>query len=389
MRRTITTVCLALASVTLLMFALTSCSAIGYKTRELEPTELDSRVVGTVGEYDICYDEFSFLVYEYRRTLEDKYGEGIWNNPETAEMYRTELEELVYEGIKANYVILTLCDEYGYEDALNKRDIKKSVDSYIYTMVCAAYNEKYSSAEKETSDGETEEVTDSEEETSLSSKQMKEAYEYYEKTLRDEGLTDRVMRTFIAVQYAESKLYDIFCEKDLIPYGDDDIWEIMISDDFACADHIFIKCESEKDFEEKYSKAVEVRDALRNGDAKLEDYIKDGTDRDFSRPSTAHYYFIKGEMEEAYENAAFALEIGGVSDVVKTDDGYYVIQRYEKDITFMNTHISQYSTQISYAKMLEIVNARRAELSFEFNELGKTLDLVTLMPDSTLSTAKK
>lgn len=388
MRRTIRTVCVALAALTLLTFVLSSCSVIGYKTRKLEPTELDGKVIGTVGAYDICYDEFSFLVYEYRRSLEDKYGEGIWNDPETAEQYRDELETLVYEGIKANYVILTLCDEYGYEDALNKRDIKKSVDDYIYTMVCAAYNEKYSSTEKETSENGTEKVTDSEEETSLTSKQLKEAYEYYEKTLRAEGLTDRVMRTFIGVEYAESKLYDIFCEKAMIPYGDDDIWDIMTSDDFACADHIFLKCESEQEFEEKYAKAIEVRDALRNGDAELEDYIKDGTDRDFSRPSTSHYYFVRGEMEEAYENAAFALEVGGVSDVIKTDDGYYVIKRYEKDITFMNTHISQYSTQISYAKMLEIVNARRAELSFELNEFGRTLDLVKLMPDTTLSTAK-
>ncbi len=394
MKKIIRLMCIAVVAVMLLPFVLTSCEVIGYKTDALRPTELDNKVIGKIGDYDIYYDEYSFLALEYRRSLEYKYGEGIWDDPETAEKYREELETLVYEGIKANYVILTLCDEYGYKNALNKRDIKKSVDSYIYTMVCAAYNEKYSksdSANGGSAGSETGATTEAETkaDTSLTSKQMKEAYAYYEKTLREEGLTDRVMRTFIGVEYAESKLYDIFCEKDLIPYSDDDIWEIMTSDEFICTDHIFLKCENDEDFEKKYAKAVEVRDALRQGDAELEDYIRNGTDQDFSRPSTAGYYFVKGSMDEAYEDAAFGLEVGGISDVVKTDKGYYVIKRFEKDRTFMNTHISQYSSQISYAKMLEIVNPRRAELSLELNDFGKTLDLVTLMPDSTLSTDGK
>lgn len=390
MRKIIRLICIAMAAVMVLPFALSSCSVIGYKTDELKPTELDNKLVGKIGDYDIYYDEYSFLALEYRKSLEYKYGEGIWDDPETAEKYREELEALVFEGIKANYVILTLCDEYGYKNALKKRDIKKSVDSYIYTLVCAAYDEKYNSGST-SSNGETGTTTEAatDEDTTLTSAQMKEAYAYYEKTLREEGLTDRVMRIFIGVEYAESKLYDIFCEKELIPYSDDDIWEIMTSDDFICTDHIFLKCENDEDFEKKYAKAVEVRDALRQGDVELEDYIRNGTDQDLSRPSTAGYYFVKGSMDEAYEDAAFELEVGGISDVVKTDDGYYVIKRFEKDRTFMNTHISQYSNQISYAKMLEIVNARRAELSLELNDFGKTLDLVTLAPDSTLSTAGK
>lgn len=391
MRKIIKFVCVVIAAVMVLPFALSSCSVIGYKTDELKPTELDNKLVGKIGDYDIYYDEYSFLALEYRKSLEYKYGEGIWDDPETAEKYRDELEALVFEGIKANYVILTLCDEYGYKNALDKRDIKKSVDSYIYTMVCAAYAEKYGKSDSTSSDGSTETVTEAttEADTSLTSSQMKEAYEYYEKTLREEGLTDRVMRTFIGVEYAESKLYDIFCEKELIPYSDDDIWEIMISDEFICTDHIFLKCENENDFEKKYAKAIEVRDALRSGEAELADYIRNGTDQDLSRPSTSGYYFIKGSMDEAYEDAAFGLEIGGVSDVVRTDSGYYIIKRFEKDRTLMNTHISQYSSQISYAKMLEIVNARRAELSLELSDFGKTLDPVTIMPDSTLSTAQK
>ena len=62
----------------------------------------NKKVIGSVGEYEIPYEQLRFVTMTYKAELDACYGDGnnqngtIWDDAATAEKYRAELEELVY-----------------------------------------------------------------------------------------------------------------------------------------------------------------------------------------------------------------------------------------------------------------------------------------------------
>ena len=79
---------------------------------------------------------------------------------------------------------------------------------------------------------------------------------------------------------------------------------------------------------EKESLAKEILEKIKNGEAfsKLaEQYSIDGSRRRGGDLGS----FGKGMMVKEFENAAFALNKGEVSNVVRTQFGYHIIKRLE------------------------------------------------------------
>ena len=83
---------LMICALALLLLLMSACS----------DNRQDRKVVGTCAGYDVLYEELRYVTLTYKDMLEATYGEGIWDDPATAEQYRAELEETVFRVILNN-----------------------------------------------------------------------------------------------------------------------------------------------------------------------------------------------------------------------------------------------------------------------------------------------
>ncbi|MBQ8207253.1 MAG: hypothetical protein IJZ89_00775, partial [Clostridia bacterium] len=87
------------------MLALTACSG------GISPIKSDDDDLNIVANFlgkPIYLEEAEYLAYNFKLDMEAKYGEGIWDVPESTEKYRAELEEKVTSAMKENPTFLSL-----------------------------------------------------------------------------------------------------------------------------------------------------------------------------------------------------------------------------------------------------------------------------------------
>lgn len=107
-----------------------------------------------------------------------------------------------------------------------------------------------------------------------------------------------------------------------------------------------------------YEKACEIRELAASGE---QDFVELASK--YSADSTITYSFGKGEMDDAFEEAAFQLETGEVSQVIETDAGYHIIKC-----------ISTFDREQTDLNKQEIVEQRRREVfGEEYDTFVKTL----------------
>lgn len=130
-----------------------------------------------------------------------------------------------------------------------------------------------------------------------------------------------------------------------------------------------------------YERASEVRELAVDGE---HDFAELATQ--YSEDTTLTYSFGKGEMDVGFEEAAFNLETGEVSQVVETESGYHIIK-------CLNT----FDREETDANKLEIVEERRREaFGQEYDTFVSTLvrslneglwEELTLIHDSEVTTS--
>ena len=344
-----------ICALVLVLLSFSSC-----KARRLSPTAAASRSVGQITVtlsngsstvYEIPYEEFYFLAKTFESSVKAEKG---------TEEYNSALMELISDNITANYAILALCGEMGleYDEGELYADVKDEIESFIDT--------NFDGSRKE-----------------------------YLLALEEIGLTDNCYRFMLGVDMLYGKLPLIYAQNQMIPTEEKEIIE-FINENFICTKHVAIINDEGDDPAENLETAEYVRQLLTQ-------VVEETGERRWSineliggKPINANedllisyngYYFTKGMMDEAYETAAFGLEIGEVSEVVKSraesnmgiyTDVYYVIERMPLDKKYINEHFNELADSISESIIVTKLDTLREALEFVPNEYCRSLDLSEL-----------
>ena len=215
------------------------------------------------------------------------------------------------------------------------------------------------------------------------------AKEYFqslnETEIEQMGVEQKTIETLYREYAMAEKVYQ-FIIQDVNPeISDDEARTITVQ-------HIFIRTwsldtdgnkvpYSESAKQAAYEKACEIREMAVDGEHDFTELASK-----YSEDSNITHSFGKGELDEAYEAAAFMLETDEVSPVVETETGYHIIK-------CLNT----FNREETDANKLKIVEQRRKEIfGQEYERFVETLvrnlnqklwDEVTLLHDSEVTTS--
>lgn len=317
----ISIVALLLAAVLLLC----ACS-----TGAIKSTEEEARVVGTCGDHEIRYEELRYLVVRYKDDLAAQYGEDLFATAETGAAYEDQLRALVSEALCASYAIEDQCAarDILVDDKTAKKEVQEYVDETV--DLCGG----------------------------------KDGYLEY---LAANGMTDAIFRYNTALLSCQYRYYEALAtEKDKEAYD-----AVMAGEGFIRTVSIFVKNDVGESPVANRAMAQEVVDAVRAG-ASVEDYIGTRYNQD---TSGCDYYFMRGYFIEEYEDAAFALAVGEVSDVVETAEGFYVIQRMPTEEGYFAANLDTLKAMYLSCYMNAEATGIAESMTVTWNEYGESLTL--------------
>ncbi len=158
----------------------------------------------------------------------------------------------------------------------------------------------------------------------MTEEQFRQRFDEYVKGLEAKGsLTEDELRELFAVYLMRNKLM----EKAPL--------DVDTTDEAVKARYIFIKPKPEVPIEEREAEALkkieDIRKRIVDDGEDFEAVAKEVSEDPGSAPQGGDLgCFGKGQMVPEFEEAAFALEPGQISEPIKTDFGYHLIQVYDK-----------------------------------------------------------
>ncbi len=306
--------------VIILALIFTGCGIVR-KNPEVEKNSAVAKVNGEV----IVKEEFTRNLQLYRNSYEQQYGKDVWDKDIEGKKLIDVVKEQVIEKMILDRLVLEQAAEQGIE--VSREEIEEEIQS------------------------------------------IKGYFEGEEKfleflntqNLSEEKLKEQVKKDLIIYRYKEKIVEDVtVSEEDIKNYYDNNIKEFK--EDQVKASHILLDTEED---------AQEVLEKIENGEdfSKLaEEYSVDPNAKSTKGDLG---YFGYGQMVQPFEEAAFALEVGEVSDIVKTQFGYHIIKVFDKKIVDP-TPFSEVKESI---RSRLVYNAREMKYNEHLNKLREEADV--------------
>lgn len=352
-RRIITVVIIVTVAVALVGGALAILFANGvFGSRDAyKKLAQDRKVVATCNGFEIPYEELRFLVTLYKNSLALSYGDDIWNDPSTAEQHREELEALVMENLNKNYLSLSAC-RY-----LSIKTDDPLVEEYVDKQMEDMLKKDYKGDKKKM-------IAD----------------------LEAEGMTEHYMRFCIGVSYLESAIHYTLLDAGLYAYSTENLADfieyVMESGNYVRTIHYFVRNDEGDNVEANRANAQSVVDSVREVSTYNERISRMRAwltySEDTGLTSYNGNYFTYGEMDEAYETAAFALHSTEVSDVVEVSNGFMVIMRLDPELEYVSANYQTLLNNYQSVAMGTYIDGFEDDCPIVWNEYGKSLDFLYL-----------
>ena len=169
-------------------------------------------------------------------------------------------------------------------------------------------------------------------------------------------MTDSVLRFLLTTEVCQSQLYYKLIDENVIPSEDDELRGEMLDDNDTMAriKQIFIEKDDDGDDAPEYDLAVSLRERAVNGEdfsALIDEYGNDW--QMYANPDGS--YIVKHQNLVQFEDAAFALAVGEISEVVETEIGYSVILKLEKEEDYIEKHFKELCENVKFSMLRDLI----------------------------------
>ena len=186
--------------------------------------------------------------------------------------------------------------------------------------------------------------------------------EEYNQELARQGLSEEEFKEQVKEQLMVIKLIDQEVKAKVVPPTDSEIEDFykqneseMVEPEQVRARHILIKVDENTDKKKALKRSRDILKEVKKGKTSFAELAKKYSEGPSAPRGGDLGFFIRGQMVRKFEEAAFALKVGEISDVVETEYGYHIIQCIEKKAAEKKSleEIREYLRNFIFQKKME------------------------------------